>query len=141
MSADLYQRPSREQIAARVNAAKSPGPLTCFAIHLRARMRALGWEQADLQEHAAISAHVAGRVLNGSFCDLGLAAKIAVLVGRPLTTMISAYRCGNCDGTPPPGFTCQECGTEGPRSREDAERREGRERLDRATAEATRRPA
>jgi hypothetical protein len=121
--ADLYPRPTREQIAAKIRgvlpgAEPKPEPseptdyLTNFGTHLRARMRALGWDQAQLQSRAGIGVHIAARAINGTGCDIGVAGKIAALVGISLTAMISSYRCGTCHGEPPAGYACLECGTE-----------------------------
>lgn len=127
MSADLYPRPSREEIAAKYAAddeievivtkrepepQESPDPLACFSVHLSARMRALGWDQTRLQERAGISPHVAAKAINGNGCDLAVAGKIAAVVGGHLATMIGAYICATCAGEPPAGFGCLECGTE-----------------------------
>ena len=91
---------------------RAPDALACFAQHLTARMRALGWDQAQLQERAGISAHVAAKAVNGTGCDLGIAGKIAAVVGGYLATMIGPYMCGTCGGDGRPGFRCLECGTE-----------------------------
>jgi hypothetical protein len=129
-----YEPPSRQRIAERVTGhlpgtgnheddlsdvitrREPPGdPLANFAVHLKARMRALGWDQAQLQERAEVSAHVAAKAVNGTGCDLALAGKIAALVGSGLTAMIGPYRCQTCEGKPPAGFRCMECDKEGPR--------------------------
>lgn len=86
--------------------------ITRFARHLRARMRALGWEQADIEKRAEISPRTASFALNGTRCDLPIAEKLARLVGRDLATMLGPYMCGTCTGEPPAGFRCLECGTE-----------------------------
>jgi hypothetical protein len=86
--------------------------LANFAVHLNARMRALGWDQAALMGAAGISAHIAGRAMNGTGCDLALAGKLAELAGGYLATMIGPYLCSTCAGEPPKGFACLECGTE-----------------------------
>lgn len=141
MSADLYPRPSREEIAAKYidtlgeraaavaqgvadddlsdvvtrrepEPQESPDPLACFSVHLSARMRALGWDQTRLQERAGISPHAAAKAINGNGCDLAVAGKIAAVVGGHLAAMIGPYICATCAGEPPQGFGCLECGTE-----------------------------
>lgn len=143
MTADLYQRPSREAIAAKVNgtlpgapkAAPPHDPLACFSRHLQARMRALGWDQVTLQERAGIKTpQVAARAVNGTGCDLGLAGRIAALIGLDLAAMLGPYQCGTCHGDPPSGYTCLECGASKRQSTPS-------ERLAAAAAEAGRRPA
>jgi len=128
-AADLYRRPSRDEIAARVGAQlpgaaapgggarkETPGPLANFSVHLQARMRALGWTQETVQDRAGISAHIAAKAINGTGCDLALAGQLAALVGVDLAVMIGPYQCRTCNGEPPPGYACLECGTEGARA-------------------------
>jgi hypothetical protein len=87
--------------------------LANFAVHLNARMRALGWDQAKLMERADIKTpQIAARAINGTGCDLGLAERIAAAVGGYLATMIGPYMCSTCTGEPPAGFACLECGAE-----------------------------
>lgn len=117
--ADRRPRPPREDDLSDLVRTRSPqaaaDPLAAFALHLKLRMRALGWDQAKLQEVLDISGHIAGRAVNGTAVDLGMAGRIAAAVGRELTEMLGEYECGNCQGIPPGGFTCQECGAEGAR--------------------------
>lgn len=113
IAGDPYPRPDRDEIARRVKASLPPPPaLECFASHLSARMRVLGWDQADLQAKAEISSHVASKALNGTGVELGTAEKIASVVGRELPYMLMPYQCTTCLGAPPKGFACLECGTE-----------------------------
>lgn len=129
---DPYRRPDRDEIAARVLAQQPPGsrsedddlddvvtrrepqrgPLANFATHLAAQMRALGWDQAELQKRSGLSLHILGRAMNGTAVELGTAEKLAGLVGCHLATMIGPYHCSTCHGEPPAGFSCLECGTE-----------------------------
>lgn len=117
---DLYQRPSRDEIAARHaaadtarKAAEPPDHMARFAQHLAARMRALGLDQAQLQERAGIkSPQIAARAINGTGCDIVLAGKIAAALGSDLTAMLAPYTCGTCAGQPHAGFACLECGAE-----------------------------
>lgn len=138
---DRFASPTRDQVAARVTQLPGTGngddsldgvvtrkpepsakpaadPLACFSQHLQARMRLLGWDQGDLQEHAGIKTpQVAARAVNGTGVDLGLAAKLAV-VGLDLPGMLGVYECGTCagyGGKPPKGCACLECGQEGSR--------------------------
>jgi hypothetical protein len=127
---DLYKRPDRDEIRDRVLASlpgagkatggNRPGDGTSaavrnFAVHLSARMRALGWDQSSIQDRAGITAQTAARAINGTGVGLDLAEKIAVLVGLTLAVMIGPYTCRTCSGEPPHGFACLECGTEGDR--------------------------
>lgn len=118
----LYQRPSREEIAARVRGELPGGPpaapapqdhLANFGTCLRARMRALGWDQAAIQERAGIKTpQAAARAINGTGVDLGVAARLAALVGLDLAVMLAPYSCATCQGEPPAGYSCLECGAE-----------------------------
>lgn len=95
---------------------ESPGePLACFARHLQARMRALGWDTAALTERAGVTQITITKAVNGSSVGLELAGKLAALAGLELVQMLGPYACGTCTGTPPAGFACLECGTEGER--------------------------
>jgi hypothetical protein len=84
-------------------------------VHLRAKIRALGWTPADLSEKSGLSAHVTGRALNGNGADLAVAEALAALAGGCLATMIGPYSCTTCQGEPPEGYSCLECGTNAPR--------------------------
>jgi Helix-turn-helix len=117
---ELYKRPSRDEIAARVRAAlpgadTAAGPVQNFATHLSARMRALGWDQTILQERAGITPQVAARAINGTGVSLELAGQIAELTGLTLAVMTGPYVCRTCRAEPPAGFGCLECGAEGTR--------------------------
>lgn len=87
-------------------------PVKNFAVHLAARMRALGWDQATLREKSGLSLHVLGRAMNGNGAELGAAHQVAGVVGSTLAVMIGPYSCGTCAGEPPAGFACLECGAE-----------------------------
>lgn len=141
MSADLYQRPDRDAIAAKVHgtlpgAPKPPPPpaapdyVASFGSHLRARIRVLGLTHGEVAKRAGMSGAAASRAINGHGVHLGTAAKIAVIVGSDLLAMLQPYACGTCHGQPPPGYACLECGTQKrPQSPGD--------RLEQATAERT----
>jgi hypothetical protein len=121
---ELYQPPSRDDAVARVRA-RLPGarvapafdgtPVENFSAHLNARMRALGLDQAAIQEMAGITPQTAARAINGTGVGLELAGQLAGFVGLALAVMIGPYTCGTCNGEPPAGFACLECGTEGAR--------------------------
>jgi hypothetical protein len=132
---DMYTRPSRDEIAAELGIRpgaddglddvvthREPEPLKPaqylrnFAIHLNARMRALGWDQTDLQREAGIATpRVTAKAMNGTGVALDIAAGIARAVGSHLPAMLGPYVCTTCEGTPPPGYQCMECDTEGER--------------------------
>lgn len=94
---------------------QAPDALANFSEHLRARMRALGWDQAQLVQRAGIKTpQLAARAINGTGCDLRLAGRIARVTGGDLAVMIGPYVCGTCDGQGRPGFICRECGKDVP---------------------------
>jgi hypothetical protein len=117
----MYPRPSRETIAEQVKAQqpREPEPeqgeaARNFAVHLTARMRALGLTLKDVGEKAGCGNAGIGIALgNGGRCvSLDVAEKIAQAVGGYLAAMIGPYLCGTCHGEPHAGFRCLECGTE-----------------------------
>lgn len=130
---DMYQRPSREEIAARVTREQPPappapappaaGPLPAahhrepgeaaanLALHLTARMRALGWDTAALAARAGLAQVTAARATRGTPVGLDVAERLATAVTGSLADMIRPYTCRTCAGKPPAGFTCMECGT------------------------------
>lgn len=133
MTADLYQRPSREEIAARVGAqlpgagrdnpddVVTPAPAAdagaAFAAHASVALRRRGWTQAGLAERAGMEKSSVSKLLAGTArrTSLVTAAAIAGALGLSLDAMIRPYDCGTCHGSAPAGFTCNECGTEGER--------------------------
>jgi hypothetical protein len=125
VTADLYPRPDRDAIAARVHgqlpgAPPAPAPakpeapdyVANFGANLRARLRVLGLAHTELAKRAGMSGGAASRAINGHGVHLGMAAKIAVITGGDLITMLGTYSCGTCGGQPPPGYACLECGTQ-----------------------------
>jgi hypothetical protein len=127
-ASDIYPRPSREEIAARVAAGDpydvavtprdpdpEPGPPSAvanFAVHLSAKLRALGMDAGTLAERSGLSQITVTRAVSGTSVSLEIAEKLAVLTGGYLAAMIGPYVCGTCAGEPPAGFACLECGTE-----------------------------
>lgn len=130
---DIYQRPSRDEIAARVNGVQPPAArngddlgdvvtrrepepkgsaVANFAVHLSARMRALGWTEGALAANSGFSKIAVGRALNGTSVGLEVAEKLADAVGGYLAAMIGPYSCRTCAGSPPKGYACLECGAE-----------------------------
>lgn len=137
MNDDLYPRPSRDQIAARVTGslpgaqqATPPDYVARFAQHMTARMRALGLDAAAIIERTGLSQPTVSRALNGTGVALEIASRLAADVGSALPAMLEPYVCGTCNGSPHAGFACLECGAE---SRQPTPR----QRLAAATAERT----
>jgi len=130
VSADLYQRPSRDAIAARVNGnqraqeaaaaavtERQPASdvVALFAVHVRARLSARGWTLSDLSGRTGDSTGNLAQAIKGSKCPLAIAGRIAGAFGVPLAEMLVPYRCRTCagyDGKPPAGCKCLECGDE-----------------------------
>jgi transcriptional regulator with XRE-family HTH domain len=85
--------------------------------NIRALRRRSGWSQAQLgrlmgwptpSTVCAAEGHRDGRQRSFTLDEVQRLATIFSLKPRQLMT-----RCANCDGQPPPGFTCQSCGSAG----------------------------
>lgn len=126
MSAELYPRPSREEIAERVKAitstqdtgVKAPQPddvVALFGIHVRARLAARRWTLEDLSKRTGDGTGNLAQAIRGSKCPLAIAGRIAAAFSVPLAEMLVPYTCGTCagyGGKPPQGCRCLECGAE-----------------------------
>ena len=97
---DLYQRPSREEIAA------------LFGRHVRARLTVRGWSIEELSRRTGDQTGNLSQAIRGIKCPLAIAGRIADALGVPLAEMLVPYTCATCAGTPPKGFRCLECGAE-----------------------------
>lgn len=127
MSRDMYPRPDRDEIARRVRAEQPPADdlddvaarrepersaVANFAVHLSARLRALGWDSAALADKTGLTKVSVTRAVNGVPVGLDIAERLALAVGGYLATMIGPYMCSTCHGEPPAGYGCLECGAE-----------------------------
>ena len=130
----MYPRPSRDEIAAHVLSQQPPGTadadddldgtaarrdphpetdvVAWFSAHARIALRLRGWSKVDLARAAGSQNADVTRAVNGQACSLALAGRIAAALGRALADMVQPVGCGTCDGSPPAGFSCLECGAE-----------------------------
>lgn len=132
---DMYTRPSRAEIAARVNGEKhetmddvfeeyrqpkpeptAHKPLENFAAHVTAGLRAKGWTPQQLAEAVQCNVITVTKATNANGISMDIAAKMAAALGKTLAMAVGPYECGTCHGEPPQGFRCLECDTEGARS-------------------------
>ena len=76
----------------------------------RARLRR-GWNLGELGDKAGgISANTVLRVEAGQNLTLGVAVALARALGVSLDSLLAEVECVTCDGMPPFGFICGECG-------------------------------
>ena len=85
-----------------------------FAARLRRMRHARSWSLAALAEKSGVSSAGLSNIEN-SKADPGLStvARIARAFDIPLGEMVSDSPCGQCDGKPPAGFICADCGRKG----------------------------
>lgn len=78
---------------------------------LRRRRQALGWSAAELSERTGVPRNV---ITNFETCRTGLSIEsyvaLATALGVELDNMLRPEDCPICEGFPPAGFTCRECG-------------------------------
>jgi transcriptional regulator with XRE-family HTH domain len=46
--------------------------------------------------------------------NVGTVARLADVLGIPLSDLLAAPSCAVCDGKPPDGYTCNQCGRSAP---------------------------
>jgi transcriptional regulator with XRE-family HTH domain len=86
-----------------------------FARRLKAEREARGWSQRELTRRAGLSTqNTAARAELGHEVYLSAAVAFATALAVPLSVLAGPFRCGQCADFPPPGFTCQACGANGP---------------------------
>jgi transcriptional regulator with XRE-family HTH domain len=95
----------------------TPDPIVAlFAKRLRRERLARSWSLRDLAERADVAISMLSRAENELSCpSLTTAVRVATAFGIPLGDMTGTGVCGNCDGQPPAGFICGECGRKGER--------------------------
>ncbi len=84
-----------------------------FAFRVKRYRAERGWTGRELARKCELSPSTIIRIEQGHATFLGYAAVIAGALGVPLTAMLEPIECSRCDGSPPAGFTCRACGTEG----------------------------
>jgi transcriptional regulator with XRE-family HTH domain len=88
--------------------------LVAFGQRITRRREALGWSARELARKAGVSASTVVRAEHATGdVWMGIAIKMASALGASLPGMLGEPVCGTCDGHPPKGFTCNECGRPG----------------------------
>jgi len=70
----------------------------------------LNWSMRELARRAGMQTNTVIRAENGYDLALSSALALAAALGVSLGALAAEPVCGTCDGTPPAGFTCGECG-------------------------------
>lgn len=81
-----------------------------FARRVLRERTAREWSMRELAGRAAVSPATVCRAEGGHDVHLGIAVAISGALGMTLAEMFSPPECGHCDGHPPAGFLCPECG-------------------------------
>ena len=69
------------------------------------------WNLRELGDKCGgISANTILRVEAGQNLTLGVAVALAKALGVSLDSLLAEVECETCDGMPPAGFICSECG-------------------------------
>jgi ribosome-binding protein aMBF1 (putative translation factor) len=83
-----------------------------FGARVRRHRERHGWSARELALRAGMSANTIPRIEAGNGTPLGYAVVICETLGVSLAEMTGPVECARCDGAPPAGFRCTECGTE-----------------------------
>jgi transcriptional regulator with XRE-family HTH domain len=82
-----------------------------FGARINRARKARGWSVRELAEKAGIKQSTADKIVSGAHEPLlGNAVAVAEALGLDLGKLTAAPSCTVCDGTPPPGMTCNACG-------------------------------
>lgn len=85
-----------------------------FAERVRREREVRGWSLRDLAARADVAPSFLSRTENELSCpSLITAVRVARALGVPLGDLVNTPVCANCDGKPPTGFICGECGRKG----------------------------
>ena len=82
-----------------------------------------GWSMRETGAKTGLSASTVMRAEVGQDCALSTAIALAAAYGLSIGDLLAEGPCDRCDGKPPAGFICGECGRGG--IRKDAATREG----------------
>jgi len=93
----------------------TPDPVVAlFAARLRRERLARDWSLRDLTAASGVSEAGLCEIENAQADPrLSTVTRIARGLGIPLVDMVSESPCERCDGTPPAGFICGDCGRKG----------------------------
>lgn len=78
--------------------------------HLRTERQ---WTLQDLSRRCGLSKSGISKIEAGNDFTVSSAIAIAEAFGMPVTDLLASPVCGHCDGKPPAGFLCPECGRKG----------------------------
>jgi transcriptional regulator with XRE-family HTH domain len=84
-----------------------------FARRVLRERRARDWSMRELAGKAGVSPATVHRAEMGHEVYLSVAVAVGGALGMTLAEMFSPPECGHCDGHPPAGFLCPECGRGG----------------------------
>ncbi len=84
---------------------------TVFGRRVLRERTARGWSVRELAARTSgLSPSTITRAENGHEIWLTGALAITAALGMPLAEMFTPPECGRCDGHPPAGFACPDCG-------------------------------
>jgi len=72
-----------------------------------------GWSLRQLGEKTGISVGGLAKIEHGGGVTLSSAVSLASALSLSLDVLTAPASCPRCDGVPPPGFTCNDCGRGG----------------------------
>ena len=81
-----------------------------FARRVVREKTARGLNTRELAAKSGLSLSTVWRAENGREVWLSSALAITAALGMPLAEMFTPPECGRCDGRPPAGFACPDCG-------------------------------
>jgi transcriptional regulator with XRE-family HTH domain len=95
-----------------------------FGRRLRAERERRDLTLRQLATACRVNANTVLRAEQGRDVALSIASALAAGLGLPLSALLAELKCGRCDGTPPAGFICGECGRTRMAAVNDQQRRE-----------------
>jgi transcriptional regulator with XRE-family HTH domain len=69
-----------------------------------------GWSVRELARKSGVAASTPLRIEAGQDSSLSSAIAVSSALGLSLDVLLAEPGCGVCDGSPPGGFICSECG-------------------------------
>jgi transcriptional regulator with XRE-family HTH domain len=84
-----------------------------FGLRLKRERERRDWSLHRVAAEAQTTASTVLRVERGCDLTLGTAIALAKAMGASLDELLAESPCGRCDGMPPEGFICSECGRKG----------------------------
>ena len=81
-----------------------------FGERLQRERENRGWTLRDMAGKSGVAASTPLRAEAGHDISLGTAIAFSSALGLSLDELLAEPECGLCDGKPPEGFICGECG-------------------------------